>query len=421
MNVDTMRAIDRWIGMPSCFVLTQINRLLSRGKGDVQLPRRILFMELSEMGSTILADPAMRKAHAKTGAELYFVIFKRNAASLGFLKTVPDANIYTIREDSFSALLRDTLGFLRWTRRKGIDTVVDLELFSRFTALLTGLSGAKNRVGFYRFHNEGLYRGELLTHRVAYNPHIHIAKNFVALINALLSPVAEVPFSKTVIPDFEITIPHAAVREADADDMLRRVAAVFPEYDPARHRLVLLNCNASELLPQRRWPLENFRILAQKVLESWEDVVILLTGAPAEAAEAEKLYRRVGHHRLRNFAGKVKLNELAALYSVADLMVTNDSGPSHFSSVTDLQTIVLFGPETPALYGSLGNSEAISAGLACSPCVSAANHRKTACKDPVCMRAISPEAVLERVTRHLSRRKERLAPVAVAKAARAIG
>jgi ADP-heptose:LPS heptosyltransferase len=393
--------------VPSCFVLTQINRLLFRGKRDGRLPRRILFMELSEMGSTILADPAMRKAQAKTGAELYFVIFKRNAGSLGFLKTVPDANIYTIREDSFSTLLTDTLGFLRWARRKGIDTVVDLELFSRFTALLTGLSGARNRVGFYRFHNEGLYRGELLTHRVAYNPHIHIAKNFVALINALLSPAAEVPFSKTVIPDSEITIQQAAVDEADAEEIRRRVTAVFPEYDAACHRLVLFNCNASELLPQRRWPMENFAILAEKVLESWEDVVILLTGARSEAADAETLHRRVGHHRLRSFAGKVKLNELAALYSIADLMVTNDSGPSHFSSVTDLPTIVLFGPETPALYGSLGNSEAISAGLACSPCVSAANHRKTACKDPVCMRAISPEFVLDRMTGHLARERVR--------------
>ena len=41
------------------------------------------------------------------------------------------------------------------------------------------LSGAKRTVGFYRFHGEGLYRGEMLTHRVNYNGHIHIAKDFV--------------------------------------------------------------------------------------------------------------------------------------------------------------------------------------------------------------------------------------------------
>jgi ADP-heptose:LPS heptosyltransferase len=401
MNVDTMRRIDRWVGVPACFLLTQLCRLFCRTH-DRQPTRRILFIELSEMGSAILVDPAMRKARRETGAELFFLIFRRNAGSLAFLNTVPKANIYTIREDSLFTLVADTLGFIRWARQRAIDSAVDLELFSRFTALLTGLSGASNRVGFYRFHNEGLYRGEMLTHRVAYNPHIHIAKNFIALINALISTTAELPYSKTLIPDSEIVIPKAPQDEALAEDVRRRVAAVFPDYDPGLHRLVLFNCNASELLPQRRWPINNFETLATRVLKIWEDVIILLTGAPSEAAEAEKLCRLVGHHRLRSFAGKVELHELAALYAIADLMVTNDSGPGHFSSVTDLPTIVLYGPETPALYGSLGNSEAIFAGLACSPCVSAANHRKTSCTDPVCMQAITPEWVLERVTRYLS-------------------
>jgi ADP-heptose:LPS heptosyltransferase len=76
-------------------------------------------------------------------------------------------------------------------------------------------------------------------------------------------------------------------------------------------------------------------------------------------------------------------------------MLTNDSGPGHFSAVTDLRTFVIFGPETPRLYGSLGNSTPIYAGLACSPCVSAANHRKTPCTDNVCLQVIKPEVVLE--------------------------
>jgi ADP-heptose:LPS heptosyltransferase len=83
------------------------------------------------------------------------------------------------------------------------------------------------------------------------------------------------------------------------------------------------------------------------------------------------------------------------LYGIADAMLTNDSGPGHFSAVTGLRTFVIFGPETPHLYGSLGNSTPIYAGLACSPCVSAANHRKTPCTDNVCLQVIKPEVVLE--------------------------
>jgi ADP-heptose:LPS heptosyltransferase len=73
--------------------------------------------------------------------------------------------------------------------------------------------------------------------------------------------------------------------------------------------------------------------------------------------------------------------------------LSNDSGPGHFSAVTDLPTFVIFGPETPKLYGSLGNSTPIYAGLACSPCVSAANHRKTPCHDNVCIQVITPDQV----------------------------
>jgi len=57
----------------------------------------------------------------------------------------------------------------------------------------------------------------------------------------------------------------------------------------------------------------------------------------------------------------------------------------------------LFGPETPALYGSLGNSTPIYAGLACSPCVSAGNHRKTPCSDNVCLQVIKPEMVVNQL------------------------
>ena len=62
-----------------------------------------------------------------------------------------------------------------------------------------------------------------------------------------------------------------------------------------------------------------------------------------------------------------------------------------------MPTIILYGPETPMLYGSLGNAHYINAGLACSPCVSATNHRKTACTDNVCLQVIQPETLLTKV------------------------
>lgn len=403
MNVNLMRKIDYYAGVPLTFFATGIVKLLDRLSQPAQAsPHRVLFIELSEMGSAILVDPAMQKLKKETGAELYFAIFTSNKASLKLLNTVPDENIFTIGDNNIWSLLFDTLRFLWWARRKRIDSVIDLELFSRYTALLTGLSGARNRVGYYGFHNEGLYRGEMLTRRVAYNPHIHIAKNFIALVNALTSDHTEVPYSKTIISDEEIKLRKISIDKAAQQQLRDLIKQSHGDFDAKQQRVVLINPNASELLVQRRWMPERYVELAQRILDTYSDVLILLTGAQSEQDEAEGMRRAIERDRCVNFAGKLTLLELPVLYSVSKLMITNDSGPNHFSSITEMPNFVLFGPETPNLYGSLGNSTPIYAGLACSPCVSAANHRKTACTNNVCLQVITVDEVFKHVSKVLS-------------------
>jgi ADP-heptose:LPS heptosyltransferase len=129
------------------------------------------------------------------------------------------------------------------------------------------------------------------------------------------------------------------------------------------------------------------------ILNACPNAIILITGDPREREEAELLKEQAQSDRVINFAGKVTFPQLPMLYSISEFMITNDSGPGHFSAITDMPSFVIFGPETPYLYGSLGKTTAIYAGLACSPCVSAANHRKTACKDNVCLQIIKPEHV----------------------------
>jgi len=397
MNVDTVRKIDYAVGVPLCFLATGVQKLagLFGLKPKPSPLKKVLLIELSEMGSAILVDPAMRWLKNEKKAELYFAIFKRNKPSLDLLKTVPEANIFLIRDTGILPLAIDSLRFLFWTRKNKIDTVIDLELFSRFTALLTGYSGAFRRVGFHAFHHEGLYRGEMLTHRVAYNPHIHIAKSFLALVHAAASDEKQVPFTKRYFSDAEVRLERLSFTDSDRAKMVERVRESAKEFNPSAHRLVLINPNASELLPQRRWMAENYARLIQLILEAAPDVWILITGAPNESAGAEALKRAVNNPRCVNFAGKTSLSELTSLYDLCAFMVTNDSGPAHFASVTRMHTYVLFGPETPKLYGSLGPTTPITAELACSPCVAATNHRKTVCTDPVCLKIITPEKVFQ--------------------------
>ena len=398
LSVDAMRRIDRLAGVPLCFLATLVVKLRDLVRRRPPRPiRRILFIELSEMGSTVLADPALRKARERTGADIYFAIFAKNAGSLAITGTIAPGNVFTVRTNSLSAVIVDTLRFLIWTRRNRVDSVVDLELFSRFSGLLTGLSGADRRVGFYRFHSEGLYRGDMLTHRVVHNSHIHVAKNFIALVDALLSETPTIPYSKTIIADDEIALPVRRSGAPAREKMAARIAALAPQRDVSRHRLVLINPNSSEMLQQRRWMPERYAELIRRILAAHDDVLVLITGAESERGQAEQMAAQCACDRCIAFAGHTKLTDLPALYELASLIVSNDSGPAHFAAASGLPTIVLFGPETPTLYRPLGNPIIIYAGLACSPCVSVYNSRKSACTDNICMQAITVDQVFAAV------------------------
>ena len=115
ISVNTMRAIDHWVGVPLCALISPLVALVDRIKSiftpSLEAPKKLLFIELSEMGSAILVDPAMRNAQAR-GAELFFLIFKSNRASLSLLNTVKPENIFTIDSSSLGGLIKDTLRFL---------------------------------------------------------------------------------------------------------------------------------------------------------------------------------------------------------------------------------------------------------------------------------------------------------------------
>src|SRR5690349_10971208 len=110
MKIETMRKVDRRLGVPLCFLLSPFSWLSDmirgarRKKPDL---KRTLFIELSEMGSAIIADPSMRKLREEGNAELFFVIFSKNARSLEILNTVPQSNIFKMRSDNLFGLAAD--------------------------------------------------------------------------------------------------------------------------------------------------------------------------------------------------------------------------------------------------------------------------------------------------------------------------
>lgn len=134
----------------------------------------------------------------------------------------------------------------------------------------------------------------------------------------------------------------------------------------------------------------------------------MLTGLPSDLELTTRIARDMDDKSVVNIAGELTLRELLALYGLADVLVTADSGPGHFASLTPIHTVAMFGPETPALYGPLGDrATVIYKNLACSPCLTAINHRNSPCRDNRCMQRIFVEEIHDAVLRSIETHRRR--------------
>jgi lipopolysaccharide heptosyltransferase II len=349
------------------------------------------------MGSMVLAYSLFKKTEDLfPGAELHFLTFKANRHAVDILGVIPKENVVTVSSRNIFSFLLSSISATWKLRWKKISVAVDMELFARLTAIISFMSGAKNRVGYFRYRNEGLYRGNFLTHRVAFNPHIHMAQNFLNLIYAVHSSHKELPLTKKPLAEKDVVLPKIRLSEAARMKMIKRLQEENKNIIHAK-KIILLNPNASDIVPMRRWPLMNYIELARKLLKH-DGIYIINTGVESEKKYGDILHQALGSMRCINLAGKTSFSELISLYGIADILITNDSGPVHFSALTNIKTFAFFGPETPKLYGPLGdNCFVFYSNYSCSPCISAFNQRKSPCNDNKCLKAITVEEVYRKV------------------------
>src|SRR6266480_1554376 len=293
VGIRTLQRTDRWVGGPLCAILTLFRKIFEAagGPGPRQF-RRILFVKFAEQGSTVLAYPAILRAIEMVGREnVYFVVFEDNRFILDVMEIIPDGNVITIATKSLFGLATCALRAVLRVRKIGIDAVVDMEFLTRFSAILTFTTGAKSRVGFHTFFGDGPYRGDLMTHRLLYNPYLHTSQMFEAMVEALTRDPA-------VLPTFDFKPsadqPLASFRPSPSE--VSEINTLLQHENPGigSAPLILLNPNASDLLPLRRWPPLRYVELARRLLERYPELLIGFTGAPADAGPNNQLANEVG-------------------------------------------------------------------------------------------------------------------------------
>jgi ADP-heptose:LPS heptosyltransferase len=390
MRLVTQRTLDRVAGAVLCRLLSLFpwaHRQVPPGFR----PRRILVILLSEMGSLVLSKSMFDLLRGEyPGAAIHLLVFERNRDVLDILDLLPNSRVLTISDRSFRRFMTTTIRVLWRLRRMKVDTAIDCELFSRVSSLFSLLSGARVRAGFERHTQEGLYRGGFINRPVLYSPYLHFSIQLMALAESLT--LQGMPLVKRTprmpSPDFgALTLDPAEKKRFD-----ERVEMDFPQLD--KSELVLISPGGG-LLPIRAWPIDHYRYLVRGLLHRGYRVGII--GTEEDGGMAKELLLSCGGERCLDLTGYTKnLKELYFLLQRSVLLIGNDGGPAHFASISSTPTIVLFGPETPALYSPLGKRVfTFQTPLACSPCLTAYNHRRSPCDgNNLCLKLISPEAVL---------------------------
>ncbi|MFN0305392.1 MAG: glycosyltransferase family 9 protein [Burkholderiales bacterium] len=397
MNISLQRLIDRYAGIPLCALVSVVDRWLVQPlrrtvpRAAPMVPQRILVILLSEMGSLVLAQPMFAALRARyPGASLHVMLFGKNREVLDLLGVVPPENVIAIDDRSLGPFIRSMLGAMRAARALAADVVIDCELFARVSSLLAYLSGATLRVGFHRHTQEGLYRGSFINRPVPYNPYLHLSRQFLALAGAIDSQAS--PLSKAIDTSGRIEVPPLQFAPGEVRRVWENLERDYPTI--AGRRLALLYPSGG-FLPIRAWPLDSYRTLAANLLD--EGYAVGIIGLASDQELAAGLVAQLNRPHGVNLAGYTRtVRHLLAVFADAALLVTNDGGPGQFAALTSIPTIVMFGPETPLLYGSNSRDAFFfHEALPCSPCLTAYNHRTSPCDgDNQCLKRISPQAVL---------------------------
>ncbi len=148
----------------------------------------------------------------------------------------------------------------------------------------------------------------------------------------------------------------------------------------------------------RCWPRERFIALADELITR-HNATVALIGAPHERAALDEMAAALCRPD-QSFVQAGSLLELLSLFRRADLLFSNESGPTHLASLTDIPIVTLFGPTIEAQWRPLRQKKlTILRGLErCRPC------RHAACPlDWACIRNITVEQALGAVETFLLR------------------
>jgi ADP-heptose:LPS heptosyltransferase len=347
VTFQTRRRIDYWAGgllLALLFIPVRILGLTLRRDHSLVPRRGCAVIKLLGAGSLFLAMPSMLEIRGRFPGGKFFLVGTppviKIAREFGWFD-----EYWAIDDSSLGRLVVSTIRVL-WKMGTRTDHLIDLEVHSRFTTLLTVLSMVRNRIGFV--DEIVFWRRCFYTHMTFFNVH---------------GPVYV--FYDLLAKWFGIDI----VSVTAFNERFRRQvsAARLPPRTVPPGPFIAIGHACSGLGVERLLRPDEWKRLLSPVLLAGLEIVFL--GGPGEAAAADAIIAVLG--RGRNLCGKLEIAQSAQMAGRASVYYGIDSLLLHLARALNVPTVSVFGPTDPATrLRPLGQHERVAyARLPCSPCI----------------------------------------------------
>ncbi len=267
--------------------------------------KKILLIRFSSIGDIVLTTPIVRAIKQQTEYELHVITKKQYE---GLYSTNPNVD----RVHSFSKHITECLTDLK---NEKFDIIIDLQNNLRSYKLKREL-----KVKNYSFPKLNIEKWVLVNFKINKLPNVHIVDRYFKAVESL-GVVADKKGLEYYIPQ------HDEVAPENIDSKLKDGYCAF----------VIGGQHHTKILP-----LEKAALIISKI-----DMPVVLLGGPDDKKRGEEICRLSQDSDIINSCGEFNINQSASLVSLAEVVITNDTGLMHIAAAFNKPTISIWGNTIP--------------------------------------------------------------------------